>query len=319
VALKDLLNKLGSENLALDQPKGGEPLAHGVDIRSNYLFNSRIYGVEAADAILLVGTNPRWEAAVLNARIRKQWIRSELEVGLVGQDFESTFEYESLGNDAAALKKALSGSFGKKLQQAKRPMIIVGSSVVEHADASAIFETIGTFVEKNTANVLTDEWNGYNVLQRAASRAGAYDVGFTTPSPTVAKTWPKMIWLLGADEVDPKDIPKDAFVIYQGHHGDRGAQLADVVLPGAAYTEKSATYVNTEGRVQLTRAATGLPGAAREDWKIIRAVSEFVRAPLPYDDLGALSDREFLLHRCNLAEFPDNGSMLRCSGARGSK
>ncbi|PGH23115.1 NADH-ubiquinone oxidoreductase 78 kDa subunit, mitochondrial [Polytolypa hystricis UAMH7299] len=291
VAMKDLANKLGSENLALDQPNGSQPIAHGVDVRSNYLFNSRIYGIEEADAILLVATNPRHEAAVLNARIRKQWLRSDLDIALVGEDFESTFGFEHLGDSATALKTALTGPFGKKLSAAKRPMIILGSAAAEHPDAKAIFETIGGFVDKNAANFNTPEWQGYNVLQRAASRSGAYEVGFTTPSPEVANTTPKMVWLLGADELSETDIPKGAFVVYQGHHGDRGAQLADIVLPGAAYTEKSGTYVNTEGRVQVTRAATSLPGAARDDWKIIRAVSEFLGAPLPYDDVEVLRDR----------------------------
>lgn len=291
VAMKDLANRLGSDNLALDQPQGSQPLAHGIDVRTSYLFNSKIYGVEEADAILLVGTNPRHEAAVLNARIRKQWLRSDLEVALVGEPFDSTFELEHLGVDAAAIKKTLSGSFGKKLQGAQRPMIIVGSGVVEHPDAKAIFEMIGNFVDKNASKFITPEWNGYNVLQRAASRAGAYEVGFTVPSPAVANTKPKFIWLLGADEITEQDIPKGAFVVYQGHHGDRGAQLADVVLPGAAYTEKSATYVNTEGRVQITRAATSLAGAAREDWKIIRAASEFLGVPLPYDDVAGVRER----------------------------
>ncbi|CAL3966884.1 hypothetical protein PZA11_003354 [Diplocarpon coronariae] len=291
VALKDLANKIGSENLALDQPSGSQPIAHGIDVRSNYLFNSKIWGVEEADAILIVGSNTRHEAAGLNARIRKQWMRSELEIGVVGESWESTFEFEHLGTDAAALKKALAGPFGKKLQAAKRPMIIVGSGVTDHADAKAIYETVGTFVEKNAANFLTEEWNGYNVLQRAASRAGAYEVGFTTPSPDVANTKPKFVWLLGADEFNPADIPKDAFVVYQGHHGDRGAQVADVILPGAAYTEKSGTYINTEGRVQITRAATSLPGAARTDWKIIRAASEFMGAALSFDDVAQLRER----------------------------
>ena len=291
VAMKDLANKINSDNLALDQPQGNQPIAHGIDVRSNYAFNSKIYGVEEAEVILLVATNPRHEAAVLNARIRKQWLRSDLEIGLVGQPFESTFEFEHLGTDAAALKKALTGPFGKALQSARRPMIIVGSAAAEHPDAKAIFETVGAFVDKNAANFLTSEWQGYNVLQRAASRGGAYEVGFTVPSPAVAATVPKIIWLLGADEIISADLPKDAFVIYQGHHGDKGAQLADVILPGAAYTEKHGTYLNTEGRVQLTRAATGPPGAARDDWKIIRAASEFVGAPLPYDDVEALRDR----------------------------
>ncbi|KMU73969.1 NADH-ubiquinone oxidoreductase subunit [Coccidioides immitis RMSCC 3703] len=172
VAMKDLANKLGSENLALDQPGGSQPIAHGVDLRSNYLFNSKIYGIEDTDAILLVGTNPRHEAAVLNARIRKQWLRSDLEIGLVGESFDSTFEFEHLGDNAAALKTALSGEFGKKLAAAKKPMIIVGSAVAEHPDAKNIFETIGSFVDRNAANFNTAEWQGYNILQRAA-RFGA--------------------------------------------------------------------------------------------------------------------------------------------------
>ncbi|KAI1388394.1 NADH-ubiquinone oxidoreductase 78 kDa subunit mitochondrial precursor [Hypoxylon trugodes] len=291
VAMKDLANKLGSDNLAIDTPQGSQPLAHGIDVRSNYLFNSKIFAVEDVDCLLLVGTNPRHEAAGLNARIRKQWLRSDLEIGVVGETFESTFEFEHLGTDFAALKKALSGPFGKQLQSAKKPMIVVGSGVTDHPDAKAFYELIGSFVEKNAANFLTEEHNGFNILQRAASRAGAFEVGFTTPSPAVAETKPKFIWLLGADEFADADIPKDAFVVYQGHHGDRGAQIADIVLPGAAYTEKAGTYVNTEGRAQMTRAATSLPGAARTDWKIIRAISEFLGAPLPYDDVAQLRDR----------------------------
>ena len=291
VAMKDLANKLGSENLALDMPSGNKPIPHGIDVRSNYLFNSKIWAVEDVDTLLLVGTNPRHEAAGLNARIRKQWLRSDLEIGVVGESWNSTFEFEHLGTDLEALKKALAGPFGKKLQAAKKPMIIVGSGVTDHPDAKAFYELIGSFVDKNAANFLTPEHNGFNILQRAASRAGAFEVGFTVPSNAVAETKPKFVWLLGADEVNEADIPKDAFVVYQGHHGDRGAQIADIILPGAAYTEKAGTYVNTEGRAQITRAATSLPGAARTDWKIIRAVSEFLGAPLPYDDVAMLRDR----------------------------
>ncbi|KAH7021073.1 uncharacterized protein B0I36DRAFT_252242 [Microdochium trichocladiopsis] len=291
VAMKELANKLGSENLALDMPSGNQPIAHGVDVRSNYLFNSKIWGIEDVDCLLLVGTNPRHEAAVLNARIRKQWMRSDLEIGVVGETWDSTFEFEHLGTDFAALKKALAGPFGKKLAAAKKPMIVLGSAVTDHADAKAFYELVGTFTDKNAANFQTAEHNGFNILQRAASRAGAFEVGFTVPNAAVAETVPKMVWLLGADEFNEADIPKDAFVVYQGHHGDRGAAIADVVLPGATYTEKAGTYINTEGRVQMTRAATSLPGAARTDWKIIRAVSEFLGAPLPYDDVAQLRDR----------------------------
>lgn len=292
VALKDMINALGSENLAVDQPGGSEPLAHGVDIRSNYLFNSRIHGVEDADKVLIVGSNMRHEASVLNARLRKAWLRSdELEIGLVGEQTDNIFQSEHLGQDAAALKKALAGEFGKKLAAAKKPMIILGSAITEHPDAKAIMEMVGQFVTKNEKNFFAEGWNGFNILQRAASRAAAYDIGFTTPSVEVAQTKAKFVYLLGADEIAPEDIPKDAFVVYQGHHGDLGAQYADVVLPGAAYTEKSVTYVNTEGRVQTTRAATNPPGVAREDWKIIRATSEALGSPLAYDDLLSLRDR----------------------------
>ncbi|KAJ6256616.1 hypothetical protein Dda_8481 [Drechslerella dactyloides] len=247
VALKDLFNSLGSEQLSVDQPQGHLPPAHGVDIRSNYLFNSSIHGIDEADAILLVGTNTRLEAAVLNARIRKRWLYSDLEIGLIGENFDSTFEYEHLGDNAVQLRKALTGPF-------------------EHLDAKAIYETIGSFVDKNAATFITPEWNGYNILQRTAARGAAYDIGFVPHSTSQSTSITKFVYLLGA-------------------------QYADVILPGAAFTEKNATYVNTEGRTQITRAATSLPGAAREDWKIVRAVSEFLRKPLNYDDLPTLRSR----------------------------
>lgn len=284
VALKDLVNRLGSENTTTDVKLLDE--SHGVDIRSNYIFNSTIDGIEDADQILLIGTNPRHEAAVLNTRIRKVWLRQDLTVGHVGQEFDSTFDLKHFGVDAKALKSALSGEFGKALGQAKNPLIIIGSGVADSEDASAIYKIVGEFAAKNK-NFNTPDWNGVNLLHREASRVGALDVGFVSNSTTK----PKFIYLLGADEIKNKDIPKDAFVVYQGHHGDLGASFADVILPGSAYTEKSATYVNTEGRTQITRAATNAPGVAREDWKIIRALSEYLGATLPYDDLYAIRSR----------------------------
>ena len=285
VALKDLVNKLGSENTTADVAVHGN-----ADIRSNYTFGSTIDGIEDADQILLVGTNPRFEAAVLNARIRKVWLRLDLEVHHVGQEFESTFDKGHFGTLAADLKKALDGEVGKKLAGAKKPLIIIGSGVANSEDADAVYKYVGDFANAN-ANFTAPEWNGVNVLQRDAARVGALDVGFHVVDPAVANTEAKFVYLLGADEFKPEDIPKDAFVIYQGHHGDVGALYADVVLPGSAYTEKNATYVNTEGRTQLTRAATNGPGASREDWKIVRAVSEYLGATLPYDDLIAVRNR----------------------------
>lgn len=286
--LKDLVNKLGSENVTTDVAQGTN--AHGLDIRSNYIFNSTIDGIEDADQILLVGTNPRHEAAVLNSRIRKVWLRSNLEIAHIGQEFESTFDLENLGTDVSALQKALNGEYGKKLASAKNPLIIIGSGAAESEEAQSIYNIVGEFANNNK-NFNTSEWNGVNLLHREAARVGALDIGFSTLSEEVAQTKPKFVYLLGADEIKNKDIPKDAFVVYQGHHGDLGASFADVILPGSAYTEKTATYVNTEGRTQLTRAATNPPGSAREDWKILRALSEYLGATLPYDDLYQVRSR----------------------------
>lgn len=292
VALKDLINRLGSDNTALDSVGGHAAPAHAVDVRSNYLFNSTIPGVEQADAILLVGTNPRHEAAVLNSRIRKSWLHTTLEVGLIGERVDTTYGYEHLGYDAKAVADFVAGKseFAKTFKQAKRPLIIVGSSLVEHSDGAAVYNALAKFVEANKDKLVTPEWNGFSVLQRVASRTAAYDIGFV-PSKKASATKAKFIYLLNADEVNPKEIPQDAFVVYQGHHGDLGAQLADVVLPGSAYTEKGTTWVNTEGRSQLGRAAVPPPGASREDWKIIRALSEILGSPLPYDDVLSLRDR----------------------------
>ncbi|KAH7929026.1 Ndufs1, NADH-ubiquinone oxidoreductase 75kD subunit (775) [Leucogyrophana mollusca] len=292
VALKDLVNRLGSDNLALDQVGGHVLPAHGIDVRSNYLFNSTIPGVESADVILLVGTNPRHEAAVLNSRIRKSWLHTGLEVGLIGERADTAYGYDYLGADAKALADFIAGKgpFAAKFKAANRPLIIVGSALAEHPDGAASYNALAKFVEKNKSTLVTPEWNGFSVLHRIASRPAAYDVGFV-PSKKASTTQPKFIYLLNADEIDPKSIPKNAFVVYQGHHGDLGASLADVCLPAAAYTEKSMTWINTEGRSQLGRAAVPPPGASREDWKIIRALSEVVGSPLPYDDVLGLRDR----------------------------
>ncbi|KAH8112828.1 NADH-quinone oxidoreductase [Phellopilus nigrolimitatus] len=283
VALKDLINRMGSDNLALDQANGD------IDIRSNYLFNSTIPGVEEADAILLIGTNPRHEAAVLNSRIRKSWLHTGLEVGFIGERADTTYGYDYMGADSKALMDFVAGRgpFVGKFKAAKKPLIIVGSAIAEHADGAAVFNALAKYVEANRSKLLNPQWNGLSILQRAASRPAAYDVGFV-PSKKASATTPKFIYLLNADEVDPKSIPKDAFVVYQGHHGDLGAQLADVCLPGAAYTEKSTVWVNAEGRSQVGRAAVPPPGASREDWN---AISEAVGNPLPYDDVLSLRDR----------------------------
>ena len=172
VALKDLLNRMGSENVTIDTLNGDIPPAHGIDVRSNYLFNSTAHGVESATSILLVGTNPRHEAAVLNARIRKAWTSGPVSIGLLGEDFDSTFEYEKLGADLASLKKALAGKFGQALAKSEKPMIIIGSAVTEHPDAKGFFELIAQFVGKNEKAFFQPKWNGYNVLQRVCPHFG---------------------------------------------------------------------------------------------------------------------------------------------------
>lgn len=294
VLLKDLVNRLGSDNLATDQINGDSAPIYGADFRSNYTFNSTIPGIEEADVLLLVGTNPRHEGAIVNTRIRKAYLHNGLDVGLIGEKVDLTYEYDHVGADAKAVQDLVAGKgeFAKKFASAKKPMIIVGSAVAEHADGKAILGNLAQFVQSHKGKLLTPEWNGYNVLQRQASRTAALDIGFT-PSPAASKTTPKFIYLLNADDIAPESIPRDAFVVYQGHHGDVGAQYADVCLPGSAYTEKSTTFVNTEGRTQLTRAAVPPPGAAREDWKIIRALSEVMGATLPYDDVLDVRDRMF--------------------------
>ncbi|KAG6873842.1 hypothetical protein C0995_010454 [Termitomyces sp. Mi166 len=299
VVLRDLIHRLGSENLTTDVPSPG---VGSTDIRSNYLFNSTIPGVESADAILLVGTNPRHEAAVLNSRIRKSWLHKEgLEVGLIGERVDTTYGYEYLGGDVQAVLNFFTegqgkkGTFAEKFKEAKRPLIILGSAVGEMEEGREVYEAVAGYVKRNKDRFVTPEWNGFSVLQRHASRTAAYDLAYLpsppSSSPSATKTTPKFIYLLNADDLPSSSIPPSAFVVYQGHHGDAGAALADVVLPGAAYTEKAGTWVNTEGRAQVGRAAVPPPGAAREDWKVIRALSEVLGIPLPYDDILDVRDR----------------------------
>ncbi|KAJ1774133.1 ndufs1 NADH-ubiquinone oxidoreductase subunit [Coemansia sp. RSA 1813] len=291
VALKDLLNAAGSENLSVDVLHNRRTPAYGADVRSNYTFNASIAGVEDADVVLLVGTNPRHEAPVLNARLRKPYLTSTTEFGVIGNSVDLTYEYDHVGQTAQAIEDLVQGkhAFAQKLRSAKRPLVIVGSSVGEMANGADVLAAVARLAD-TVPQLVTDEWNGLSVLQYAAGRTAALDIGFI-PNGQSSNEPGQFIYLLGADEINPADIPQDAFVVYQGHHGDAGAHLADVVLPAAAYTEKTATYVNTEGRSQLTRQAVGVPGGAREDWKIIRALSEVTGLTLPYDDVATLRAR----------------------------
>ncbi|MBW4090512.1 MAG: NADH-quinone oxidoreductase subunit G [Proteobacteria bacterium] len=282
LALRDLMGALGSENL--DCRQRGERL--DPRRRDFYLFNSGIVGIEEADAILLIGTNPRREAPVLNARIRKRWLAAGIPIGLVGAAADLTYPLRHLGDGPGAL-----GDAAAVLRDAKRPLVILGAGATARPDGAAVLAAAWKLAAD--AGALSPDWHGFNVLHRAAALVGGLDLGFV-PGPrgkAVAEMLGggvDMLFLLGADEIDPGRIGADTFVVYQGHHGDRGAARADVILPGAAYTEKDATYVNTEGRVQRAQMAVFPPGEAREDWKILRALSAHVGHTLPYDDLAAL-------------------------------
>lgn len=292
MALKDLMNILGSTNI--DCRQDGARL--DASCRAGYIFNSTIAGIDEADAILLVGTNPRKEAPVLNARIRKRYLTGQLRIGVIGDVGELTYDYQDMGNDPSLLTKLdARHPFGKIIKEAKKPMIIIGMSALARPDGAAILAVACERAEK-LGVVRADSWNGFNILHTAAARVGGLDLGFLpgNNSRDVAgildgakKGKIELVYLLGADEIDTTKLSK-AFVIYQGHHGDAGVEVSDVILPGAAYTEKEGTYVNTEGRVQRSYKATFPPGNAKEDWTILRALSEALGCPLPYDSLDNL-------------------------------
>ncbi|XP_037326832.2 NADH-ubiquinone oxidoreductase 75 kDa subunit, mitochondrial-like [Pungitius pungitius] len=294
VSLKDLLNRLDSENLCTEEvfPMSGA----GTDLRSNYLLNSRIAGIEDCDLLLLVGTNPRYEAPLFNARIRKSWLHNELRVAMVGHNVDLSFAYDHLGEETSVLKELADGThpFCQVLSAAKRPVVVVGSSALQREDGAAILRTVSTIAQNARASSGVEEgWKVLNVLHRVASQVAALDLGYKAGVDAIRANPPKVLFLMGADAgcITRADLPKDSFIVYQGHHGDVGAPMADIILPGAAYTEKNGTYVNTEGRSQHTRVAVTAPGMAREDWKIIRALSELAGAPLPYDSMEEVRSR----------------------------
>src|SRR5690606_21007784 len=264
--------RLGVKNVDARYP--GSPL-HPKHGRASYIFNSTIAGIEQADAIMLIGTNPRRESPVLNARIRKRWRQGNVTIGVVGEQADLTYSYNYLGAGPDSLAQFVDHPPAK----AQKPMFIVGQGALNRDDGAAILAQVAKAAK--ALGVVKDGWNGFNILHTEAGLVGALDIGFVpgeggldTGAMLKANALDVM-FLLGVDEVD---VPTGAFVVYIGTHGDRGAHRADVILPGAAYTEKSATYVNTEGRVQLTTRAAFPPGDAREDWAILRALSEALGA-----------------------------------------
>lgn len=291
VAYKDLVNRLGSEVVCTEQAFPTEGAVN--DLRSNYLLNNGIQACEHADLVLLVGTNPRYEAPLLNTRLRKAYVHNEANIALIGPNVNLSYKHEDLGTDLQVLSDIASGrhQFFDRLKNAQNPLIIVGAEALARKDGAQILAAAKAIAAK--LKPADPEWRVFNVLQTTAGQTGALDVGYTPGVEAAISSQPKVLILFGADagKIKREDLPKDCFVIYQGHHGDNGATIADAILPGAAYTEKQATYVNTEGRAQQTLVAVTPPGLAREDWKIVRALSEVVGTPLPYDTLDELRDR----------------------------
>jgi NADH-quinone oxidoreductase subunit G len=289
-ALKELLAKCGSANLAV---QGGDAFDTKAG-RASYIFNPTIAGIDQADALLIVGSNPRKEAAVLNARIRKRWRSGQLKVGLIGAKADLTYTYDYLGAGTDSLSELASGkgSFADVLKGAKNPLVLVGAGATSRHDGAAVLSLAAKLAVDFGA--VKDGWNGFAVLHEVASRVGALDIGFGSGGLSAAQMTTfgtlDVLFLLGADETK---VPDGTFAVYIGTHGDRGAHRADVILPAATYTEKSGIFVNTEGRVQIAGRAAFPPGEAREDWAIIRALSDVLGKKLPYDSLPALRQAIF--------------------------
>ncbi|EKF20202.1 NADH-quinone oxidoreductase subunit NuoG [Nitratireductor pacificus] len=296
-ALKALMQSLGSQNIDCRQDGTALDPAAG---RASYLFNPGIEGIEQADALLIVGANPRFEASVLNARIRKRWRMGDFPIGVIGEMGDLRYDHEMLGAGPETLKELVDGThkFASVLKKAKRPMIIVGQGALTRSDGAAILGLAARLADGVKA--VTGDWNGFAVLHTAAARVGGLDLGFVPGKggKDVAGMMGAMdvLFLLGADEIDMNAIG-DAFTVYVGTHGDAGAHRADVILPGATYTEKSGTYVNTEGRVQVTNRAGFAPGEAKEDWAILRALSDVLGHRLPFDSLTALRAALYAEHK----------------------
>ncbi len=296
-AALDLFTALGVTSL--DCRQDGAALGRGP--RESWLFNTTIAGIETCDALLLVGTNPRVEAPLVNARIRKTWLQGKLKVGLIGERADLRYDYAYLGAGPQSLERLVAGE-GDFFKDAKAPAIILGQGALMGAGGAATL-ALAAKAAKTFAMVrgpeLQDDggeapvWNGFNVLHTAAGRVGGLDMGFTPKSggrdvaAMLAEGALDVLVLLGADEIDASRLAS-TFVVYIGSHGDAGANRADVVLPGAAYTEKPGIYVNTEGRVQIARRAIFPKGEAKEDWAILRALSDHLGATLPYDTLDQL-------------------------------
>ncbi len=295
VALKDLMAALGSPNV--DCRQDGAKLEAGA--RGGYIFNAGVHGIDSADAILLIGSDPRRESPVLNARLRKRHLSGHCVIATIGPVADLTYPAERLGAGPASLRDLADGKLGffEKLKTAKHPLIVVGMGALARADGGAVLALARELAEK--VNAVRADWNGFAILHTAAARVAGLDLGLVPGEggrdvegilDGCEKREIELVYLLAADEIDTTRLGK-AFVIYQGHHGDAGAHRADVILPGAAYTEKPGIYVNTEGRVQVGQRAGYPPGEARQDWAVLRALSERLGKTLPYDTLEQVRAR----------------------------
>ena len=319
-AALDLFGGLGVKSL--DCRQDGARIGEGP--RESWLFNSTIAGLDECDALLLVGTNPRLEAPVLNARIRKNWLWRDLKIGVVGERADLTYPYEHVGAGPGSLTELGNGKgdFAKALAAASKPAVILGAGALAREDGAAVLALAAELSGK--VGVVAEGWNGFNLLHGAASRVGGLDMGFIprkgglSAGEMVKKGALDVLVLLGADEIDLS--ASDAFVVYLGTHGDAGAHRADVILPAAAYTEKDGLYVNTEGRPQFGERAVFPKGEAREDWAILRALSERLDATLPYDTLDQLRTRLYADHPSfgQVDHAPGGGALdLKAVGAKG--
>lgn len=278
-ALKKLMKNRGAENIECRV----DGAMFDASNKGSYRFNSTIAGIEEADSILIIGTNLRHEATMINARIRKTWLEKRIPIAYIGEEMDMTYPTTCLGNDISALEACVNVP-----QDAKKPMVIVGSSVFARDDAKAVLGIIQRICDN--AGVITEEWNGFNVVQTAASRMAALEMDFV-PSKEFDLNEMGLVYLLGVDNPETiNNIHPHSFVIYQGSHGDLGAHRADLILPAAAYTEKDGIYMNVEGRSQRARRAVFPPGEAREDWKIIRAISDQADLSIEFTDILSLRE-----------------------------
>ncbi|MEM7238686.1 MAG: NADH-quinone oxidoreductase subunit NuoG [Pseudomonadota bacterium] len=279
-ALKSLIAALGSDRVECRQDGAALPIGN----RSAYVGNARIEDLDTANGVLLIGANPRSEAPVLNARIRKAWMAGA-DVAVVGESVDLTYPAFHIGTGPGALAGDSRKELLANMAKMDSKVIVVGQGALRRPDGVAILGQAMALAEEAGAKFM--------VLHTAAARVGGMDLGFAHTDGQKCLDGAAMVWNLGADEIE---MPGGAFVVYQGHHGDRGAHRADVILPGAAYTEQSGLFVNTEGRVQMAARAGFPPGDAKEDWAILRAASAELGQKLPFDSLAALRADLFQQH-----------------------